>query len=425
MANQALIQGEGQLRQSQGFFDIAKAVESGITTGMNPGTVKKNNQIQRQVNSYMSNLKTDMDFTGFSSQETASMRDFLLQERNKYAQAAKEAAKFEDTTDPRYMEYVDIMQGVNNSFTNLAAQLKSYKQGKAQYAKDQLDGTISLGNDPVMNSDAAKMYGFIDADGDGRNDGGVNAPFIIQEGGNLGFNINDQVLSYTDAPQPFLKDYKLASSIISKNETIYNNAARGGQWNPYTQNAYRLELENAFQNDDTLKSILADFEGELPTGDIQDKVDNGFYPNGFDDVIGDNGEVISAGARTDLINRMVQAREDVWKNGNAAYKKKYPAAGATGDGTFELTANQIGTNATVTEAVQAYLGDPAMFGKGKEFKFIVRQPMSRAHTTRKDYKIVKTAPSEKYPEGRVLLFTDSIPEDLTPELAKQMFNIDL
>jgi hypothetical protein len=69
MANEALIQGEGQLRQSQGFFDIAKAVESGITTGMNPGTVKKNNQIQRQVNSYMSNLKTDMDFTGFSSQD--------------------------------------------------------------------------------------------------------------------------------------------------------------------------------------------------------------------------------------------------------------------------------------------------------------------------------------------------------------------
>jgi hypothetical protein len=122
---------------------------------------------------------------------------------------------------------------------------------------------------------------------------------------------------------------------------------------------------------------------------------------------------------------MVKAREDVWKNGNAAYKKKYPPEGTTGDGTFKLNTNQIGTNATVTESVQAYLGDPAMLGKGKEFKFIVRQPMSRAHTTRKDYKIVKTVPSEKYPEGRVLLFTDGTPEDLTPELAKQMFNIDL
>jgi hypothetical protein len=419
MANQALIQGEGQLRQSQGFFDIAKAVESGITTGMNPGTVKKNNQIQRQVNSYMSNLKTDMDFTGFSSQETASMRDFLLQERNKYAQAAKEAAKFEDTTDPRYMEYVDIMQGVNNSFTNLAAQLKSYKQSKAQYAKDQLDGTISLGNDPVMNSDAAKMYGFIDADGDGRNDGGVNAPFIIQEGGNLGFNINDQILSYDDAPQPFLKDYKLASSIISKNETIYNNAARGGQWNPYTQNAYRLELENAFQNDDTLKSILADFEGELPTGDIQDKLDNGFYPNGFDDVLGDNGEVISAGARTDLINRMVQAREDVWKNGNAAYKKKYPK-GTDGDGddSFQLSGTQIARNQDETVSLQAYVDDENLFG-AREFNYIVRQPVSRRSTTAKAYRIQKTK------DGKYYLFTNGMPEALTPELAKQMFNIVL
>ena len=181
MANNALIQGAALT--SKKFVDIGGAVGKALSSLSVPTGSKsradENKAIQARVNNYMGKMKTDMDFTSFSPEETATMRNFLLQQRSVYAEAAKMAAKFDDTTDPEYMNYVDQMQGVNNSFTNLASQLKSYKQGKLDYAQNQLDGLYSNGNDPGVNNNAATIFGFADEDKDKRADKGVNAPFQI------------------------------------------------------------------------------------------------------------------------------------------------------------------------------------------------------------------------------------------------------
>ena len=316
MANNALIQGAALT--SKKFVDIGGAVGKALSSLSVPTGSKsradENKAIQARVNNYMGKMKTDMDFTSFSPEETATMRNFLLQQRSVYAEAAKMAAKFDDTTDPEYMNYVDQMQGVNNSFTNLASQLKSYKQGKLDYAQNQLDGLYSNGNDPGVNNNAATIFGFADEDKDKRADKGINAPFQILQGGNLGFNIDGNEISYNDMPMPGLKDNKLANSILTKNEAIYNQGLRGGELNPEMLKAYELNLEDQLQNRDALRSIVFDYESELGmfTKDQEDELSLALK----------NGTLSYDNLRETVVDKLVQARRDVFNSGKSIYNKK-------------------------------------------------------------------------------------------------------
>lgn len=316
MANNALIQGAA--RTSKKFLDIGGAVGKAFASMSVPtgskSRVDENKAIQARVNNSMSKMKTDMDFTSFSPEETATMRNFLLQQRSVYAEAAKMAAKFDDTTDPEYMNYVDQMQGVNNSFTNLASQLKSYKQGKLDYAQNQLEGLYSNGNEPSVNNNAATVFGFIDEDQDKRTDKRLDSPFQILQGGNLGFNINGNEISYNDMPMPGLKDNKLANSILTKNETIYNQGTRGGELNPEMLKAYELNLDDQLQNRDALRSIVFDYESELGIFDKEEELKNS--------VALKNGTLSYDDLRKTVVDKLVQARKDVFNSGKKEYDKK-------------------------------------------------------------------------------------------------------
>jgi hypothetical protein len=316
MANNALIQGAALT--SKKFVDIGGAVGKALSSLSVPtgskSRVDENKAIQARVNNYMGKMKTDMDFTSFSPEETATMRNFLLQQRSVYAEAAKMAAKFDDTTDPEYMNYVDQMQGVNNSFTNLASQLKSYKQGKLDYAQNQLEGLYSNGNEPSVNNNAATIFGFIDEDQDKRTDKRLDSPFQILQGGNLGFNIDGNEISYNDMPMPGLKDNKLANSILTKNEAIYNQGLRGGELNPEMLKAYELNLEDQLQNRDALRSIVFDYESELGmfTKDQEDELSLALK----------NGTLSYDNLRETVVDKLVQARRDVFNSGKSIYNKK-------------------------------------------------------------------------------------------------------
>jgi len=409
MANNALIQGAALT--SKKFVDIGGAVGKALSSLSVPTGSKsradENKAIQARVNNYMGNMKTDMDFTSFSPEETATMRNFLLQQRSVYAEAAKMAAKFDDTTDPEYMNYVDQMQGVNNSFTNLASQLKSYKQGKLDYAQNQLDGLYSNGNDPGVNNNAATIFGFADEDKDKRADKGIDAPFQILQGGNLGFNIDGNEISYNDMPMPGLKDNKLANSILTKNETVYNQGLQGGELNPEMLKAYELNLEDQLQNRDALRSIVFDYESELNIFSKEEEIANS--------VALENGTLSYDDLRKSVVGRLVNARKGVFNSGKSIYNAKKENQP---DGGFTLAASQIASNNENTEILNAWASDTTMVGP-KKFNYIVRSPKSRATTTQRAYEITKT------PDGKYFLISNGRPEALSAELAKEMFNIDL
>jgi len=189
----------------------------------------------------------------------------------------------------------------------MASQLGAYKKGKVEYAENQLDGMYSNGNGDA-NSNAARIYGFADEDGDGMADIGVNAPFKILAGGNVGFDLDGQEVSYNNMEQPFLKDSKLALGILKDNETIYNKGTQGGVINPEMLKSYEAKLTSDLQNEDALNSILYDFESELNVADIAIRVtDNALS---LDD------------ARTEVIKRLVNARKGVFDEGKKQYDIK-------------------------------------------------------------------------------------------------------
>lgn len=390
MANNALIQGAKETGRK--FLDVGKAVAQGLATSSSASggaptpqvdsRIAKNKAIQSKVNSYMGNLKTDMDFTSFSPEETKTMRNFLMSQRSEYANAAKEAAKFDDTTSPEYMEYVDIMQGVNNSFKNMASQLSAYKKGKVEYAENQLDGMYSNGNGDA-NSNAARIYGFADEDGDGVADIGVNAPFKILSGGNIGFDLDGQEVSYNKMKQPFLKDSKLALGILKDNESIYNKGTQGGEINPEMLKSYEAKLTNDLQNEDALNSILYDFESELNVADIATRVTD---------------NVLSLeDARTEVVKRLVNARKGVFKEGKKQYdikqNKTNPNNGNPGND-WTMSPVDKAKNAQNSADLNSY-----DFKNGpKTFSYLVRAPGNN-NTNFKTYTINKKGDGWYYQTG--------------------------
>ena len=302
MANNALIQGAA--RTGKKFLDVGAEVGKGLMLGaatnlMNqtPSRTKANEAIQQKVNGYMSKMKTDMDFTSFTPAETKSMRGFLLKERGKYTDAAKRAAQFKDTTSPEYLAEVDIMQGVNNSFTNLSSQLGSYKKGKVDYASSMQQGLYSKGNDPDRSRESMIAYGFYDGDGDGRSDSRYDSPFQIQEGGNIGFKVDGNVIDYSDMAEPFVKDTKFLNSLNSTSENAY------------------------------------DFKSEVKLDDVGNNLDNGTFT--------------IEQAREEVKKRLLVARNQAFKDGKKEYDREQAKVNAP-----KQTSSQIAASKKVTKKLE-------------------------------------------------------------------------
>ena len=307
-----------------GFKTIRRKEGKGNNTwGAVPNTVRDNDKYQEIVNRHMNDMKTDMDLTSFSDAETASIRNFLLSERNKYADAAKKIASMEDRTSEEYLSLVDTMNGVNNSFVNLSKQLQAYKKNKIEYATDQLNNSLSKGMDPEQNRQAMIMYGFYDANKDKKSDAAYDVPFQILDKGNLGFNIDGKVIPYNEVPAPVYKDYKLANSILKTNESVYKS---GQPMNKIESDMYRLQLEEALQDPNSLRSIVYDFDGELGMRDIGNIWDSNKNKDGAVEEI-----------RSMVINRLLKARVDVASEGAAEKERKKaaskkPSGGSNGGG---------------------------------------------------------------------------------------------
>lgn len=305
-----------------GFKTIRRKEGKGNNTwGAVPNTVRDNDKYQEIVNRHMNDMKTDMDLTAFSDAETASIRNFLLAERSKYADAAKKIATIDDRSSEEYLSLVDTMNGVNNSFVNLSKQLQAYKKNKIEYATDQLNNSLSKGMDPEQNRQAMIMYGFYDANKDKKSDAAYDVPFQILDKGNLGFSIDGKVIPYNDVPAPIYKDYKLANSILKTNESVYKS---GQPMTKTESDMYRLQLEEALQDPNSLRSLVYDFDGELGMRDIGNIWDSSKNKDGAVEEI-----------RSMVIDRLLKARVDVASEGAAEKERKKAASLASrnkGDG---------------------------------------------------------------------------------------------
>ena len=314
MANSDLIKGEATVRKSQGFVNYGKQFKgTGDSAAENTISRARDNEaklekVQETVNNAMGMMKNNLDLTGFKPEEQKAMRKFLISERNKYAYSASAISKLSDSTDPDYQYHVDIMNGVNNSFTNLSAQVKAYKANKLEFADGYNQGMYSNGNDGDLELENMSIMGF----------GDNVAPLYVGEGGNLGFNTAKGKVSFNDYQQPFMKDYELASNLATTANSLYTSHA---QLSPTQENVIRLDLQKSLSRPNALKSIVS-----------KDFSDDGFVFDGID--------INSPDAKEQVINRIIEGYRGTARAGYNEYQARTNKGGAKSSGGGVNTVNK-------------------------------------------------------------------------------------
>ena len=338
MANSDLIKGEGAVRRSQGFVNYGKQF-----TGTGDGGTQfvrasvaaneaKLAEVQETVNNAMGMMKNNLDLTGFKPEEQKAMRKFLISERNKYAYSASAISKLSDSTDPDYQYHVDIMNGVNNSFTNLSAQVKSYKANKLEFADGYNQGMYSNGNDGDLELENMSIMGF----------GDNVAPLYVGEGGNLGFNTSKGKVSFNDYQQPFMKDYELASNLATTANSLYTSHT---QLSPTQENVIRLDLQKSLSRPNALKSIVS-----------KDFSDDGFVFDGID--------INSPDAKEQVINRIIEGYRGTARAGYNEYQARTNKGGKKSNSDSNKAPNQgpysSGKDARNAEKLDALFSVPGV-----------------------------------------------------------------
>lgn len=327
--NQQLVRGQALVNQSK-VNNWQESFQEGLSDSLKAGAIiaanakAEKNAINSKVANYINQLNSDIDLTELNESQTNAMKNYLVQNRNEYAQAASRIARIEDTSSPEYLELVDKMNSVQRSFGNLAKQLNAYKEDKISYLKDFDDRRLSAGNELAPLKNAASIYT-------------GEASMGIGPGGQLTFwnDNNGTYENYSTIQKPFLKDFKTADSILKLNESIYSS---GSVLSGARKNMIKNNLKSMINNGgrDTLLSLATDdfmLEGGL---NIQDQT---LFEPGNEDLL-----------RDVVLNSYMQALEDTSAQGA---KDKVRS--------INKRSNNTGTKETEWEAV-----------KGKDGKIYAR-----------------------------------------------------
>tara|TARA_R100001510_G_scaffold55786_1_gene60230 strand:+ start:378 stop:1799 length:1422 start_codon:yes stop_codon:yes gene_type:complete len=252
MANRQLITGAGSAYDSR-FLDGGRSLERGMNrqgsrNSLNVGVAKamarraemaKNDAL---VKGYINSLNTEMDLLSLSDAEQASLKSYLFEQRKEYAKLANELAQV-DAMSPLYLENMNKMESIKQSFTSLKAQTEKFKERKLQYLDDLENGRISKGNKMEDYDRASKVYGggslYIGTDG------GIN---VITDGGKI-------MTDYSTLQDPFLKDFKTADEILEQNNKLYN---AGVELDVSKEALLRNKLRSQLSQDGSLESIVED-----------------------------------------------------------------------------------------------------------------------------------------------------------------------
>ena len=253
-ADNALIQGEANMRKTTGFQNIAAAFDAPMNRMKEMASVisRKNQARNAKVESYMSALNANIDVTALTENDQKEVNNYLMQSKDEYAEAASAITNFTAGT-PEYMEQLDIMNGVKNGLANLKTELDGFEQSKGTYLEEFKD--LSLGNNTNRSDTAANIF-----TGETR--------FSIGTGGHLHFTGSDGTsIPYSKLKMPFKKDYKQAMGFNDLFTPIYNSGLYDNNKKKTFEDRIRIIAES---NPDGMKSIIAD--GLTSYGDYQSLV---------------------------------------------------------------------------------------------------------------------------------------------------------
>ena len=249
--NKGLVAGEAFVRQSsQPTWNQAftENLNTSLSQVVKLNAIKKAERMaaNAKVSTYINQLNSDIDLTNLTDSQQQAVTNYLVKERNVYADAARQISKIEDTSSEEYLNLRDQMNGIQRSFGNLATQLNGFKEDKISYLKDFDDNRVSDGNEIGSLKKASRIY---------TDEGSMG----IGPGGQVTFWDNDNLKyeNYATIQKPFLKDFAAADSILQLNESVYN---AGQTLSGARQNMVRNKLKNMINSGgrDTLLSLASD-----------------------------------------------------------------------------------------------------------------------------------------------------------------------
>ena len=255
-ASGTLMQASANLAASQAPADLATAFGSGF--GMVVTEVEKENQkIQDEVNQYMGDLKTDIDFTTLDPEMEKAMRGYLVTAKNEYADLANTIARLDDASSPEYQKAVDRMNDIQREFSTLSAESSAYVQNRVTNADLLKEGAFSKGADPKLTGTVASVYGLA---------GDKAKPSVVN--GKLVFNVGGEEVKYADLKNIPGQATELADAILSKQAEL---STQGRLLSPQERDYMGSQMTAAFKDPNALASILTDYEKQFPYSTTKEK----------------------------------------------------------------------------------------------------------------------------------------------------------
>jgi len=162
-----------------------------------------------KVGEFLSKAESGAVAAGMTSAQKEQQRDFLMQQKMKYANAAQRAsATFTNTQGPGMLSAVQDMNQVKENLSRLALQQKAIGANQQQYLDDFQNGRISKAN-------------YING-----KDGGLadiyagEAEMKIDEFGNINYKVDGEFQPYTNLADYSLKSIDTANSILTSIDKI-------------------------------------------------------------------------------------------------------------------------------------------------------------------------------------------------------------
>ena len=197
MAKVNLIEGERLARQGT-FIDLAKAAEPAFKAAELKIAEREAETAKAEQNTatYLSKMKSNIDATKLSDEQQKAVQKFAGEQKQKYLDAAVALGGLK-STDPGYIEQVDIMNSVNRSFENLDANIKGYTEDKVTYYDNFDNGQVSKG-DASRYSKASEIYN-------------PSTVFNISGNGGMTFGEGENSIDYSDWSPPATPAYTQAT----------------------------------------------------------------------------------------------------------------------------------------------------------------------------------------------------------------------
>jgi hypothetical protein len=367
MADKGILAASAKLAQSQIPIDVAGEFMKTFSAGVE-AYEKERAGIQNEVATFMSSLKTDIDFTSLSPEMEKATRSFLTQGKNEFNELANKVARIKDPSSEEYQNAIDRMNEIQREFTTLAGELSSYNQEKINTAANFKAHAYSKG---VANKDLIvhkNIYGLSEA--------GM-APVSIQKG-HLNFNVDGELVRY-DKVQALAMPSEIPVKIVENAATFsgYNRALTRQEIN-----AQSIYLDESLKDSTTLASVLFDYQAELPFPEIQKEFlearENGTLEEKLPDLIARTKDIILTGFQDAALEGKAayDARTDKDDNNDTPSPR-----GATETLTNQSWIRDVNklAKAKVATETRAPNGDYVIIiPKGVEFEgFQAKEPMMR------------------------------------------------